>query len=255
MWAQHGIHETVHAIIASLGKKHTALDAASGPGALTHWLTMRGVRTVAVDLGRETDHTGLRARPSVIADLNARLPFDNGSFDLVVSIETIEHLENPHLFLREIARVLKPCGHVVLATPNPHSFASRLKYAVLGLPSMFDFVAKDAYGGHISPVSIGTMLYAFDQTGVTIELVESVGRSHWIRKLPNALMWPLVRYLHRSRRFSDDHYVRRLTPQQLRRLNDEWTLNQTTQHWHTGSTHKRVISVRLGHRVYESRVD
>ena len=32
-------------------------------------------------------------------------------------------------------------------------------------------------------------------------------------------------------------------------------LNQTTQHWHTGSTHKRVISVRLGHRVYESRVD
>jgi SAM-dependent methyltransferase len=160
----------------------------------------------------------------VIADLNARLPFDDGSFDLVVSIETIEHLENPHLFLREIARVLKPCGHVVLATPNPHSFASRLKYAVLGLPSMFDFVAKDAYGGHISPVSIGTMLYAFDQTGVTIELVESVGRSHWIRKPLNTLMWPLVRYLHRSRRFSNDHYVRRLTPQQLRRLNDEWTL-------------------------------
>jgi hypothetical protein len=34
----------------------------------------------------------------------------------------------------------------------------------------------------------------------------------------------------------------------------EW-LNQTTQHWYTGSTHKRVVSVRPGHRVYESRVD
>jgi aminoglycoside 6'-N-acetyltransferase I len=32
-------------------------------------------------------------------------------------------------------------------------------------------------------------------------------------------------------------------------------LNQATQHWYTGSTHKRVILVRPGHRVYESRVD
>jgi hypothetical protein len=31
-------------------------------------------------------------------------------------------------------------------------------------------------------------------------------------------------------------------------------LNQATQHWYTGSTHKRVISVRPGHRVYESHV-
>jgi hypothetical protein len=32
-------------------------------------------------------------------------------------------------------------------------------------------------------------------------------------------------------------------------------LNQATQPWDTGSTHKRVVSVRPGHRVYESRVD
>lgn len=32
-------------------------------------------------------------------------------------------------------------------------------------------------------------------------------------------------------------------------------LNQTTQHWHTGSTRKRAIPVCPGHRVYESRVD
>jgi hypothetical protein len=32
-------------------------------------------------------------------------------------------------------------------------------------------------------------------------------------------------------------------------------LNQTTQPWYTGSTHKRVVSVHPGHRVYEARVD
>src|SRR4029453_7193615 len=31
-------------------------------------------------------------------------------------------------------------------------------------------------------------------------------------------------------------------------------LNQATQHWHTGNTRKRAISVRPGHRVYESPV-
>ena len=36
---------------------------------------------------------------------------------------------------------------------------------------------------------------------------------------------------------------------------DREILNQATQPWDTGSTHKRVISVRPGHRVYESRVD
>jgi hypothetical protein len=50
-------------------------------------------------------------------------------------------------------------------------------------------------------------------------------------------------------------------PQLLDHLPDQYAhqramvLNQATQHWYTGSTHKRVISMRLGHRVYESRVD
>ena len=40
------------------------------------------------------------------------------SFDLVVSYETIEHLENPSSFCAEIKRLLKPAGLTIISTPN-----------------------------------------------------------------------------------------------------------------------------------------
>jgi len=46
------------------------------------------------------------------------LPFRNASFDTIVSIETLEHLQDPSLFLREIKRVMKSFGLIILSTPN-----------------------------------------------------------------------------------------------------------------------------------------
>mgnify|MGYP001589952449 CR=1 FL=1 len=44
--------------------------------------------------------------------------FGNELFDAVVSFETIEHLEQPLLFLKNVHRVLKPQGIMVISTPN-----------------------------------------------------------------------------------------------------------------------------------------
>lgn len=48
------------------------------------------------------------------------LPFENQSFDVVVSFETIEHVgeEIQRKFLEEICRVLKPEGTLIMSTPN-----------------------------------------------------------------------------------------------------------------------------------------
>jgi len=44
------------------------------------------------------------------------LPFRKGAFDVVVSFETIEHLEKPEHFLDEVRRTLKGC--LIISTPN-----------------------------------------------------------------------------------------------------------------------------------------
>lgn len=46
------------------------------------------------------------------------LPWPNASFDAILSFETIEHMENPYFFIREMRRVLKPDGILVLSMPN-----------------------------------------------------------------------------------------------------------------------------------------
>ena len=62
------------------------------------------------------------------ADLNHPLPLPDKSFDVVVSVEGIEHLESPHLFLREVHRVLKDDGTLILTTPNIVSLRSRVRF-------------------------------------------------------------------------------------------------------------------------------
>jgi ubiquinone/menaquinone biosynthesis C-methylase UbiE len=52
------------------------------------------------------------------------LPFESNTFDIVVSFQVIEHIDDDYAFVAEIHRVLKPGGRLVLTTPNK---ATRLK--------------------------------------------------------------------------------------------------------------------------------
>ena len=46
--------------------------------------------------------------------------FENNTFDVIISLAVIEHLDDPSIFLREIYRVLKNNGILFLSTPNWH---------------------------------------------------------------------------------------------------------------------------------------
>jgi SAM-dependent methyltransferase len=64
-------------------------------------------------------------------DLNkAPYPLDSACAAAVVSVETIEHVENPRLLMREMARIVRPGGLVVVTTPNQLSLASKLHLVV-----------------------------------------------------------------------------------------------------------------------------
>jgi ubiquinone/menaquinone biosynthesis C-methylase UbiE len=52
------------------------------------------------------------------ANLNKKLPFEDASFDGIIMSHVIEHLENPYKTLKELKRILKDGGKLVIVTPN-----------------------------------------------------------------------------------------------------------------------------------------
>lgn len=99
------------------------LDVGCGNGAQTLRLLDRFTQVVALDvvpqhLEELRIHLppGSNCRP-ILYD-GRRMPFDDGSFDVALSIETLEHVENEQATLAEIHRVLEPHGVVVLSVPN-----------------------------------------------------------------------------------------------------------------------------------------
>ncbi len=112
------------------------LDIGCGTGIYTNELCEAGARVVGVDISPEM--------LAIAADKNrqhgdsvsfltadaAALPFADNSFDLVTSISAMEFYERPRESMQEMVRVLKPGGHMVVATLNslsPWSLQRRIK--------------------------------------------------------------------------------------------------------------------------------
>lgn len=99
------------------------LDVASGSGYGTRYLLDKGAaKVVGIDNSREAiKYSREKYQTSgiefILADA-AKLPFKDNIFDIVVSFETIEHLDDQEKFLREIKRVIKKNGLLIISTPN-----------------------------------------------------------------------------------------------------------------------------------------
>ena len=66
----------------------------------------------------------LARRANILRGSADGIPFRNDEFDLVLCIEVLEHIEKDYDGCREIARVLKPGGALILSLPYRHWFPS-----------------------------------------------------------------------------------------------------------------------------------
>ena len=95
------------------------LDAGCGYGPFSEAATRRGAVVISLDLGQRLVARAIARAGSLglVADV-CQLAVRDESFDVVVSSEMIEHTEAPERAIKELARVLRPDGLLVLTTPN-----------------------------------------------------------------------------------------------------------------------------------------
>lgn len=96
------------------------LDIACGEGYGSAALQQCGATSLTgVDISKEAcEHASKRyGIQTKLGDVK-KIPLPDRSLDVIVSFETIEHTDNPNLFLDECVRVLAPGGRLVISTPN-----------------------------------------------------------------------------------------------------------------------------------------
>jgi SAM-dependent methyltransferase len=187
------------------------LDIPAGPGYLLKDLQGTGFTGVAADI--DTRLHVLAGVDYAAVDMSAAFPFPDGSFDYVVSIEGIEHIQNHFAFLAEVRRVLRPGGRLILTTPNIGTLTSRWKFFLSGFHSMergpFPLDTPNIFFEHINPVSFSQLYFACGRSGLRVEkLMTSHHRkgSRWLYHL----LYPWVRWSTRRSCFPRhaDHQTR-----------------------------------------------
>lgn len=204
-----GVHEKVFELALNLPGKFV-LDVPTGSGMLAKKLLKTGKIVTAgdIDINQFRIGTGNHDLTVVRLDLNEdRLPLKDSSFDVVVSVEGIEHLQNQWHFIKNIARVLKPNGFLVITTPNILNIRSRARYFMEGRyehfkqPPIYGKTDEHTWNDyHISPLSYFEFQFMLESCGFSIEKIHTNSLRH--KNFWTMLMKPLFRlfYLHKNHR-------------------------------------------------------
>lgn len=158
------------------------LDLGCRTGALTqHYASGNRVTGVDVDraaLVRAEERLGI---PTVWADVEEGIPFDDGSFDVVVAGELLEHLADPRAVVSHVRRVLRPGGRFVGSVPNAYRLKSRIRFAVGRDPD-----PDPTHLQMFSPAALRTLLSDFEE----VQIQFAVGR--YVRYQPQLMARVLI---------------------------------------------------------------
>lgn len=159
-----GLHEFIgERIIEFFPPAAEVVDLAAGSGAMCLRLRDMGLKPRAIDYVPE--NFGVPGIEFTQADLNEDFSkLFTTQFTGAIASEIIEHLENPRHFAREIFRILKPGGRLILSTPNIDSPGSLAMFVRSG---RFHWFSDDDYKtqGHITPLSQWQIGKCFAEAG------------------------------------------------------------------------------------------
>jgi 2-polyprenyl-3-methyl-5-hydroxy-6-metoxy-1,4-benzoquinol methylase len=152
--------------IKSKGEKLRVLDLGCGNGSLTNVIAQKGYDAVGVEesnLGIEIASSNFPSCEFIQGSIY-NLPYSQleNSFDVVISVEVIEHLFYPKELVRAASKCLRPGGKLILTTPF-HGYLKNLVLALSGKMDKHFHVLWD--GGHIKFFSVETLTTLLEDEG------------------------------------------------------------------------------------------
>ena len=171
------------------------LDLGCGTGRHTAWLASAGARVTAVDFSEKMLEQARRKVPDanvrfVVHDLHDPLPFEDASFDAVVSGLVLEHLRELDGFFHEARRILRSGSRAVVSAMHPAMFLrdSRARFTD---PETGEVVVPGSV-----PHQLGDFVMAAVRAGFTLRHVgEHAPDAEFVRRYPRAERyegWPML---------------------------------------------------------------
>ena len=143
MLKQAKYHKILELLQEPAGK--TSLDIGADNGVISYLLRQRGGCWYSADL----DPAAVTSIRELVGENVYQLdgtdtPFSDSTFDQVIIVDFLEHIRDDQGFVRELARIVKPGGSLVINVPHlkPHSLLNRLRHWI-GL--------TDEWHGHLRP--------------------------------------------------------------------------------------------------------
>ncbi len=159
-------NKVLNLIVQYLDKGSEILDLGAGEGEFSRRLIEKDFKAIPVD-GFDIYWRNSQI-PLIIANLDGEFAStvspSGKRFDAIAAIEIIEHLENPYLFLRECAKLLKPNGLLFITSPNVESITSRIIFLYTGRLIGFGEV-ETLRPAHITPLFKWKFDLAFEEAG------------------------------------------------------------------------------------------
>lgn len=156
----------------------TVLDVGCGDGNFTASIAEANYRVYGIDMSPTGIDIAVQrkvgdfAKASAYDDLKMVFP-DAETFDAIVSVEVIEHLYNPRIFVRRAFEALRPGGLLVLTTP----YWGYLKNIVLAVTGRLDGALTSLWdGGHIKHWSRRTLTTLLSEQPFDVFGFQGAGR-------------------------------------------------------------------------------